>query len=96
MGKEIEILLEVNSKGCLIVEKDSHALWERNELLEAQQDGRYQEEGLLLPPEPQVDVSGPFPGCIPGATGISLDYRLLGQTKHFVIFCPAGGSIPPM
>jgi hypothetical protein len=49
MGKEIEILLEANSKGCLIVEKDSNALWERNVLLEAQQDGLYQDEGLLRP-----------------------------------------------
>jgi len=96
MDKEIEILLEANSKGCLIVEKDSHALWERNELLEAQQEGLYQEEGILLPPEQQVEVTGPFPGCVPGAAGINLDYQLLGQTKHFVIFLPAEGSVPPL
>lgn len=96
MGKEIEILLEANSNGNLIVEKETHALWERNELLEAQHDGRFQEEELLLPPEPQVEVSGPYPGCVPGAAGISLNYRLLGQTKHFVIFFPTEGSVPPM
>jgi hypothetical protein len=50
MGKEIAILLEANSKGCLIVEKDSHALWERTKLLKAQQDGLYQEEKLLALP----------------------------------------------
>jgi hypothetical protein len=95
MDKEIEILLEANSKGCLIVEKDSHALWERNELLEAQQEGLYQEEGHLFSPDQQVEVTGPFPGCVPGATGKNLDYRLLGQTTHFVIFVPAQGLNPP-
>jgi hypothetical protein len=95
MGKEIEILLEADSKGCWIVEKDSHFLWERKELLEAQRGGLYQEEGLLLSPEQQVDVSGPFPGCLPGATGNRLEYRLLGQTKHFVMFLPTEGPLPP-
>jgi hypothetical protein len=96
MDKEIEILLEANSKGCLIVEKDSHALWERNELLEAQQEGLYQEEGHLFPPDQQVEVTGPFPGCVPGATGTNPDYRRLGQTEHFVIFLPAEGPVPPL
>jgi hypothetical protein len=94
MGKEIEILLEANGKGCLIVEKDSHALWERNKLLKAQQDGLYQEEKLLLSPERQVEVSGPFPGCLPGAAGNNLEYLLLGQTTHFAIFFPTEGPVP--
>ena len=96
MDKEIEILIEANSKGCLIVEKDSHTLWKRNELLEAQQEALYQEEGFLLPPEQQVEVSGPFPGCVPGASGKNLDYRLLGHTIHFVIFFPTEGPVPPL
>jgi hypothetical protein len=96
MHKEIEILLEANSNGCLIVEKDSHALCERNELLDAQQEGLYQEEGIPLSPEQQVEVSGPFPGCFPGGSGNNRDYRLLGQTKHFVVFFPTVGPVPAL
>lgn len=92
MDKEIDILLEANSNGYLIVGKDSHALWERNELLEAQEGGLYQEEGLPLSPEQQVEVSGPFPGCLPGGSGINQTYGLVGQTKHFVVFFRTEGS----
>lgn len=94
--KEIDILLEANSNGCLIVEKDSQALWEQNELLEAQEEGLYQEKGLPLSPEQQTEVSGPFPGCVPGGSGVNQTYRLLGQTKHFVIFFPAEGPVPAL
>jgi hypothetical protein len=91
MSKEIEILLKANAKGCLIVEKDSHVLLERDELLAAQQNGDYQEECVLLAPEKQIALSGPFPGCmqIGGARTKTLEYRLVAQTKHFVIFYSA-------
>jgi hypothetical protein len=88
MGEEIQILLEASANGCLIVEKESHVLWERDELLEARQNGRYRETVKLLPPDESVQLSGPFTGCmqLAGAKRADLDFRLLGQTPHFAIF----------
>jgi len=96
MSKEIEILLKANAKGCLIVEKDSHVLLERDELLVAQQNGDYQEECALLAPEKQIELSGPFPGRmqIGGASAKNMGYRLVAQTKHFVIFYSADEPDP--
>src|SRR5258707_823363 len=98
MTKESEILLEAGSKGCFVVEKDSHVLWDRGEILEAQRAGRFQEEDRFLPPDEQSDVSGPYPGCmqLAAATGDDLDFRMLGQTRHFVIFFPAKGTVPQL
>jgi hypothetical protein len=94
VSKEIEILLEANRKGCLIVEKDTHLLWEREELLEAEQTGLYQEKGQLVSPEGQIEVTGPYPGCLQQAAASrdDLDFRLLGQTRHFVIFARRGSQ----
>jgi hypothetical protein len=91
MAKEIETLLEAQSQGCWVVEKDTHVLWEREALVEARQGGGYQEEGEVWPADGQLDVSGPFPGCLQGggATAAALEFRLVGQTKHFVLFMPA-------
>jgi hypothetical protein len=95
MRKEVDILLEANRQGCLIVDKDSHVLLEREELVEAKGDGLYQEKAVLSPKAPS-EVSGPFPGCMQlgAATEDSLDFRVLGQTRHFVIFYPAKGPVP--
>jgi hypothetical protein len=95
MSKEIDILLEASRQGCAIVDKDSHVLLEGEELKEAQGDGLYQEEGIRSRKGP-LEVSGPFPGCLQlgAATGDDLDFRVLGQTRHFVIFCPAKGPLP--
>jgi hypothetical protein len=93
MREEIQILLDADAKGCLVVEKDSHVLWERPELLEAQLNGRYRQEGNLLAPDERGEVSGPFPGCVQytGATG--RDFTPVGQTQHFVIFYPSDGPV---
>jgi hypothetical protein len=44
-----------------------------------------------LPPQRQIELSGPFPGCIHfgGAAGRTHEYRSVGQTEHCVIFYPA-------
>jgi hypothetical protein len=46
MGKELEILLQANRQGCVIVDKD--VLLERDELVEPHGEGLYQEEAVLL------------------------------------------------
>jgi hypothetical protein len=93
MLKEIEILLRAQTKGCLIVGKESHLLLEGEELLAAQRDGLYQKESDLLPPQRQIELSGPFPGCMHfgGAAGRN-QYRSVGETEHCVIFYPAEES----
>jgi hypothetical protein len=90
MPKEIEILVKAKAKGCLVVEKKSHLLLEGEELLAAQRDGLYQQESHLLPPEGQIALSAPFPGCmhLGGAAAKNHQYGSVGQTEHFVIFFP--------
>ena len=96
MTKEIEILLKADAKGCLVVDKDSHICLERDDLLAAKRKGLYQEQAVLLAPERQSDWSGPFPGCmqLSGASAKYLRCRMVGQTKHFVMFYPAEGPDP--
>ncbi len=95
MGKEIEILLEAHRQGCLIVDKDSHVLLEQENLDEATNEGRYQDEAILSG-ESSVEVSGPFPGCpqFGAAQKDEVDFRVLGQTQHFVIFFATTGPVP--
>ena len=84
MRREIDILLQAESKGCLIVEKATHVLWEREKLLVAEQSGLYQEVVPVSAPGREQEVTGPYPGCLQ-ARG-DFEYRALGETKHFVIF----------
>ncbi len=90
MVKEIEVLLQADRQGCLIVDKNFHALLEREELEEAKGAGLYQEE-VVFSQDASIEVSGPYPGCpqLGAATKDDVDYRQLGQTQHFVIFLPA-------
>lgn len=93
--KEIDILLRANSKGCMIVDKQSHVLLEPEELLVAQRDRRYQEEDDFLAPGSQVEISGPFPGCMQlGGDAKKFAFRIVGQTEHFIIFYPTESQTP--
>jgi hypothetical protein len=93
MLKEIDILVRANSKGCLIVDKESHVLLEKEELLTAHRDGLYQEDNALLAPDKNIELSGPFPGCMQLGDGTNW-FRMVGQTEHFAIFYPADGEVP--
>jgi hypothetical protein len=95
--KEIELLLEADRQGCLLVDKDSHVLLERDELMEAQRQGLYQNDAGLSH-EGTIEVSSPFPGCVQygAATNVALDFRIVGQTEHFVVFCPARRAVPSL
>jgi hypothetical protein len=82
--------MEAAARGHAVVEKTSHVLWDREELAEACRVGCYPDPDQVAPPDGQVAVSGPFPGCLqqfaaPADLG---DYRLVGQTEHFLIFAP--------
>jgi hypothetical protein len=85
MPKEIDMLLEANRQGYLVVDKESNNLVEEWDLVEAQAAGLYQEEGILSH-EPSVAVTSPFPGCLQLGGAMDNDFRVLGQTRHFVIF----------
>lgn len=93
MRKEIDILMKAAGKDCAVVEKASNVLWTKEELQEARQDGRFQQEDCMLPPDGQIDVSGVFPGCLQqGAATRFARYHPVGQTEHFVIFtCSEAG-----
>jgi hypothetical protein len=90
MTTEIDILVHAAEKGCAIVEKASHRLWDSAQLSEAAQAGRFAREDLLEAPTEQVEISAPYPGCMQQSARSpqTEDYRLLGQTRHFLIFTP--------
>jgi len=92
MAKEIEILLDAQEQGYLVVAKDSNVLWVRDELLHAQAGGLYREAGFLEPVTEATAVSGRFPGCLQQGSATEQDraYLALGQTEHFVIFSSDG------
>jgi hypothetical protein len=91
MVKEIEIVLRAVGKGCAAVEKETHCTWEWDELSTADKQGRFAAEDSLAPPTDVIDINGPFPACVQGcaASASAGEYRLVGQTSHFLIFAPA-------
>jgi len=95
--KEIDILIEAARKLCAVVEKSSHMAWTHEELVEARECGWYQKPGQLLPPDGQMAVSAPYPGCLQMGGGMTEEngYRAVGQTEHFVIFATSdtGGTV---
>jgi hypothetical protein len=90
MYKEIDLLIKAAAKNCLVVEKASNVLWDVAELEEAREAGRFKEEGQVLAPDGELEVGGPFPGCLQLA-GADVRYRPIGQTEHFVLFTAAPG-----
>jgi hypothetical protein len=88
--KEIDILRRAHSKGCLLVNKESHVLLEDADFHAAQREGLYQEEDKLSAPDKRMEVSGPYPGCMRfSGDSKKLTYEIVGQPKHFAIFYAA-------
>jgi hypothetical protein len=87
MHEEMTILLEANEKDGIVVEKETHILWDRERLLEAQEAGLYQEETSISPPD-YGEVYGLYPGCLHAGAAMQHDRNFCPtrQTKHFVIF----------
>jgi hypothetical protein len=91
MPCEIELLTKAASHALTIVEKATNQTWELDELEEAASAGRWSEEDELRPDGEPTAVSGPFPGCLQRAGAMDVDrYRLIGQTRHFLLFEPPG------
>jgi hypothetical protein len=90
MTAEIGILVHAADKGCAIIEKASHQLWDSAELAEAARLGRFAQEDSLDAPTEQIEISAPYPGCMQQSArpAQAEDYRLVGQTRHFLIFTP--------
>jgi hypothetical protein len=91
MSREIELLTRAASEAITVVEKATNQTWELEELQEAASAGCWNEEDELRPDGEPADVSGPFPGCLQCAGAMDADrYRLIGQTRHFLLFEPPG------
>jgi hypothetical protein len=89
MAIEIDILAQAAGKGCAVIEKTSHRLWDKDDLVEAKGAGCFRDEDSLDEPPQQIDISGPYPGCLQQyAASAEANYRLVGQTKHFLVFAP--------
>jgi hypothetical protein len=88
MACEIDLLTDAASHAQTVVEKATNQTWELEELWEAKTVGRWGQEDELLPAEGLMGVSGPFPGCLQrcGATEEFEHYRLIGQSRHFLVF----------
>jgi hypothetical protein len=90
MACEIDLLAEAASHARTIVEKATNQTWEVEELREAKAAGWWMEEDEVLPALEPMEVCSPFPGCLQrsGATEEFEHYRLMGQTRHFLLFEP--------
>ena len=88
MACEMDLLTDAASRARTVVEKSTNQTWDLDELREAKAVGRWGQEDEVLPAVESADVSGPFPGCLhrSGAIEEFEHYRLLGQTKHFLLF----------
>jgi hypothetical protein len=94
MSREIDLLVEAAGASYLVVEKATNVLWTLEELHEAGAAGQYQVEDRITSAEDERAVSGPFPGCLQqlGQPEEWSRHRLLGQTRHFLLF--AGPTEP--
>ncbi len=94
MRREIDILLRAHFRGCLIVNQESHALLDEDELFTAHRSNLYQSECDLSLPDRPTEWSGPFPGCMQlGGAMHGSNYHMLGLTAHFAIFHAADSRV---
>jgi hypothetical protein len=89
MASELDVLLEAIGENCLVVDKDSNVLWNRDDLLACHEPGLLSADGrITLPDEGATAVTSIFPGCM-SQVGAPEDYSRyvpVGQTKHFLVF----------
>jgi hypothetical protein len=92
MDREIDILTRMDGDTFVVVEKATHQVWMPEELAAARVAGCYTSEDRLAAADGDLEVSGPFPGCLQqaGASADFFHYRLAGQTRHFLIFARPG------
>jgi hypothetical protein len=88
MTAEIDLLLMADREGHVVIHKDTNVLWSREELLEAHAEGQFAEDDWLRAPDPNSDITGPYPGCMQ-MSGLQPEWEYaqpVAQTAHFVIF----------
>lgn len=89
MNREIDILLEAIQNNRAVVEKETNVLWSKEDLFQARTLDEYEEfDELTLPAEETLAVTSIYPGCLQmgAASGDYARYRVIGQTRHFLIF----------
>lgn len=90
MLREIDILTWYVREGFVLVEKATNQVWTLPEVLKASPAEHLHDEDRLRPPEPHTAIGGTFPGCLQqmGASETAHDYKLIGHTRHFLIYGP--------
>jgi len=89
VANELDVLLQAIGENCLVVDKDSNVLWNRDELLASHESSLFSAEASIsLLEEGTTAVTSIFPGCM-SQVGAPEDYSRyvpIGQTKHFLLF----------
>ena len=57
MATETDILTKAVDKGCGVMEKVSHRLWDREDLVQAESAGRFRNEDSLDAPSGQIEIN---------------------------------------
>jgi hypothetical protein len=88
MTREIDLLVQAAGDSYLVVEKATNVVWTLDELQEARRAGQYPAADHVAPAAAELAVSGPFPGCLQQMSQPAevTRHRLLGQTRHFLLF----------
>jgi hypothetical protein len=96
MAREIDLLTQLPNEDYLLVDKDTNVAWMPDELAEAVGLEDLQAEDCICPADGQKDVCGPYPGCmqISGRAETQSEWKVVGQTRHFLVFAVAGAARP--
>jgi hypothetical protein len=91
---EINLVLDLVEKGAAAVEKATHVLWSRDDLLEARSHQQFQHDDQITEPTGDEAVTSLYPGC-PNMMGkIPGSGEPIAETTHFLLFERPGGSHP--
>lgn len=96
--KEINLVLKLVEKGASAVEKETHVLWDQNDLLEARFREKFQNEDQITEPTGNSALSSIYPGCLNmiGKSDSRPNCEPIAETSHFLIFgLPSGSEIWP-
>jgi len=91
MTTEIQLLRKAVRKKLTVVEKATNLVWTEEDLGGMAGDVFAGEDGFSPPPAVAGPVSAPYPGCFAqyAAPADAGHFRLVGQTRHFLIFASA-------
>jgi hypothetical protein len=89
MAREIDLLIEAAQPNRAIVEKETNVLWSKDDLLQARALNEFdQPDDLIGRTDEACAVTGIYPGCLQQGAALAdySRYRLIGQTRHFLLF----------